>query len=780
LLDRLPPAGTRLFLPVNTHSLRLQRRAVRQLTVAPLPHHAGLLRLCEDPGPKRVRWPPVRKASPERWTVLTDETRSGTDEQRDFVAKALGSPDIAVLEGPPGSGKTTAICELIQQLVARGQRVLLCASTHVAIDNVLERLLGPDTQIDAVRIGRAERVDPKVQATQIDRKVEDLVEAWRTAPHLAALDQQELVAMAERTVVRAANLTCGSSMGIVRHPVFRDRGGDESQRDNLITTRAHWDVLIVDEASKTLIQEFMVPALMAKRWVIVGDVRQLPPFADRADIVANLRSLVDGANREVFPPEHQRARVVLFRLTDRRLLETRARWLIVEPRGVLDRLGEEISRETSTDVLVARVVARTCDGRSPVQEVSVAQLQAGEPAALALAACHWILVQDDLLDEVAELLPADLLHQRDLRRGEHRLRDAHPLLFRHAHWLAASGDLDRPYRDRREQIRTFGQAEAHIQRQLAERDLAAEMAWRLTRTHELRHSRDQRERERLDKQLDDLQPRAVDISGPVAEIRQIGLPSILEVLQEGIGTQHSDRPSALTEGMPLRQRSAFHARFGSLSYQHRMHPEISDFPREGIYAGTSLLDANTIDVRDRGLGWDFRPFASRRAWIDVHGDERGGVNDAEVRVVEGVVRAFLTWAGRAGPPGRDRPRHWEVACLCFYTKQEKALSEMLRRVSGERNRHTRFTVGDVELVCGTVDRFQGREADLVLLSMRNTRRLGFLDSRNRLNVAVTRARQQLVVVGRAANFARCRVAELEALVRRSSIEGAKPWQEARR
>jgi superfamily I DNA and/or RNA helicase len=40
----------------------------------------------------------------------------------------------------------------------------------------------------------------------------------------------------------------------------------------------HWDVLIVDEASKTLIQEFMVPALMAKRWIVVGDVRQLPPF----------------------------------------------------------------------------------------------------------------------------------------------------------------------------------------------------------------------------------------------------------------------------------------------------------------------------------------------------------------------------------------------------------------------------------------------------------------------------------------------------------------------
>ena len=43
--------------------------------------------------------------------------------------------------GPPGSGKTTAICELVLQLAKQGKRALLCASTHVAVDNVLERIL---------------------------------------------------------------------------------------------------------------------------------------------------------------------------------------------------------------------------------------------------------------------------------------------------------------------------------------------------------------------------------------------------------------------------------------------------------------------------------------------------------------------------------------------------------------------------------------------------------------------------------------------------------------
>lgn len=99
-------------------------------------------------------------------------------------------------------------------------------------------------------------------------------------------------------------------------------------------------------------------------------------------------------------------------------------------------------------------------------------------------------------------------------------------------------------------------------------------------------------------------------------------------------------------------------------------------------------------------------------------------------------------------------------------KQERAISDMLREVTQD-DRKTRFMVRDapVEIVCGTVDRFQGREADLVMLSMRNTRRVGFLDSPNRLNVGVTRARQQLVVVGNNDYFRDCRISELEKLAR---------------
>ncbi|MFN9974841.1 MAG: AAA domain-containing protein, partial [Phycisphaerae bacterium] len=46
------------------------------------------------------------------------------------------------MHGPPGTGKTTTVAEVIRQLVARGERVLACAPSNTGVDNLLERLIG--------------------------------------------------------------------------------------------------------------------------------------------------------------------------------------------------------------------------------------------------------------------------------------------------------------------------------------------------------------------------------------------------------------------------------------------------------------------------------------------------------------------------------------------------------------------------------------------------------------------------------------------------------------
>jgi superfamily I DNA and/or RNA helicase len=116
---------------------------------------------------------------------------------------------------------------------------------------------------------------------------------------------------------------------------------------------------------------------------------------------------------------------------------------------------------------------------------------------------------------------------------------------------------------------------------------------------------------------------------------------------------------------------------------------------------------------------------------------------------------FVAWAGE-----HPRPRGgaWEVAVLTFYRGQETQLRRRLQQFSGlygnTRNFHMpRGGPARVHITLCTVDRFQGHEADLVLLSFVKSGVIGFLNSPNRLNVALTRARYQLVLIGHRTFFA---------------------------
>lgn len=60
--------------------------------------------------------------------------------QRQAVLKALSCTHFMLLHGPPGTGKTTAVVEIILQEVKRGRKVLACAASNIAVDNMVERL----------------------------------------------------------------------------------------------------------------------------------------------------------------------------------------------------------------------------------------------------------------------------------------------------------------------------------------------------------------------------------------------------------------------------------------------------------------------------------------------------------------------------------------------------------------------------------------------------------------------------------------------------------------
>ncbi len=228
---------------------------------------------------------------PIEWLILTDSHREGAEEQRAFVRKALATPDVVLLEGPPGSGKTTVILELILQLLLRGKRVLLSSATHVAIDNVLERIYklqiekNSNLGILALRIASDEKsmsdvVRKNFHDVRIIEKAKKETEELLGAISGKTIGQKMLLNPEGKLdeiefrhfLLNNANLVAGTLVGLLQHEGLKTKQPDFEA----------FDVLIVDEASKVTLSGFLVPALWAKRWVLVGDTKQLAPYSDSA------------------------------------------------------------------------------------------------------------------------------------------------------------------------------------------------------------------------------------------------------------------------------------------------------------------------------------------------------------------------------------------------------------------------------------------------------------------------------------------------------------------
>lgn len=706
LLDRLPESGELLLRP-HTLTLFRQLQAVSALQSSPSPFHRPLLRLFE--ALDHAQWPSVHPDPVESWLVITDEARDGADEQRRFVEIALGTSDFAFLEGPPGSGKTTAICELVLQLVRRGKRVLLCASTHVAVDNMLERLMSERNlhrdMVIPVRVGDRRNISEAAGPWQLERfvaterrRLQDSLQKCRelTASQRLLRDAVQGSTAIERMVLDAANLVCGTTIGILQHPDIKANRASEPL----------FDVLIVDEASKTTFQEFLVPALLAKRWIIVGDPKQLSPYVEDDALAVNLGACLDdeavrNACIDVFlagqKGEKQRVTV-----------------------AVTDRRTEAIYR--------AQAKARDVDMAS-----------VGAADGLQLAAAPLVIGDLEGLERREAELPLDAT---TLRASENVLDGVRR---RAAAWARRAGVESEPP------------------------EWAAEISWRLGSHYEQRLEAEtegeagihRSARERLWHQIQGLLPApetgidAEALWSEIDRVRRVALPSVLESLQKGFERGPRDRGgSALTDGLPEFARRQRHV---LLRAQHRMHPEIAQFSHEHMYGGEALRTPARM-AADRE--WSYPRYAHRAMWLHTSGrfERRWNRNRDEVHIVLEELRHFDSWAlQHAHTDGRP----WQVAVLTFYRGQEREVRGHLQRWSRQQYSMRHFVRGDRERpyltveLC-TVDRFQGHEADLVILTLANDRASYFLQSPNRLNVALTRARFQRIVVGNRHAMARAK------------------------
>lgn len=100
------------------------------------------------------------------------------EEKIEILSRALGVEDMLAVEGPPGTGKTKLIGEIVVQWIRRnpGHRILLSSQTHIALDNVLERVAELDPKMELIRIGRID--EPKISEASKKLLLEKRVESW--------------------------------------------------------------------------------------------------------------------------------------------------------------------------------------------------------------------------------------------------------------------------------------------------------------------------------------------------------------------------------------------------------------------------------------------------------------------------------------------------------------------------------------------------------------------------------------------------------------------------
>ncbi|MEO0529436.1 MAG: AAA domain-containing protein [Planctomycetota bacterium] len=210
--------------------------------------------------------------------------------QQDAVRFAMSARDVAIIHGPPGTGKTTTLAEVIYQAVRDGAKVLACAPSNTAVDNLLERLVALMPAV--IRVGHPARVFEALRGHTLDELVEadestDIVrEMFREAEQLmrgaskpsrardSGRRRSQLYAEAKELRQQARLLE--------RHIVQQVLGSADvicttlTIDEELLGDR-HFDLVVIDEACQSTEPAIWQAMLRADRMVLAGDHCQLPP-----------------------------------------------------------------------------------------------------------------------------------------------------------------------------------------------------------------------------------------------------------------------------------------------------------------------------------------------------------------------------------------------------------------------------------------------------------------------------------------------------------------------
>ena len=204
--------------------------------------------------------------------------------QEEAVNKVLHAKDVAIVHGPPGTGKTTTLVEAVYETLHRENQVLVCAQSNMAVDWISEKLV--DRGVSELRIGNPSRVNDKMLSFTYERRFEshpDYPQLWSIRKAI-----RELYARSRKGAEREA----------VRQKInsLKDRATELEIRineslfsearviactlvgsANRLLTGQKFGTLFIDEAAQALEAACWIPIRKADRVILAGDHCQLPP-----------------------------------------------------------------------------------------------------------------------------------------------------------------------------------------------------------------------------------------------------------------------------------------------------------------------------------------------------------------------------------------------------------------------------------------------------------------------------------------------------------------------
>lgn len=202
--------------------------------------------------------------------------------QEQAVNEVLWAKDVAVVHGPPGTGKTTTLVEAINETLMRESQVLVCAQSNMAVDWICEKLV--DRGINVLRIGNPTRVNDKMLGFTYERKFEahpEYSELWSLRKAIRQLrtnrkrGSENYHQKLERLKSRATELEIriNSELFGEARVVASTLVGANSR----IMEGQKFGTLFIDEAAQALEAACWIPIRRASRVIFAGDHCQLPP-----------------------------------------------------------------------------------------------------------------------------------------------------------------------------------------------------------------------------------------------------------------------------------------------------------------------------------------------------------------------------------------------------------------------------------------------------------------------------------------------------------------------